>query len=210
MNRLRRFTGGERAVHHVTGVLVLVCMGTAACLYLPVLSTAVGRRDLLRTVHVWTGFALPIPVLLGLLSRAFRSDVRRLNRFIPADWEWLRRSDRRVTIDGAGAVEIGKFNPGQKLNAAFTAGAVLVMLGTGAIMTFPGPFPVPWRTGATFVHDWLFVAMAVVFFGHLWFALRDREALRGMADGTVTAEWAARHHSGWHREVIKQLPDVRY
>jgi formate dehydrogenase subunit gamma len=203
---LARFTRAERAVHHATAVLMLVCLGTAACLYVPDLATLVGRRSLLKTVHVWCGFALPVPMLAGWLSRAFREDLRRLNRFGPHDREWLRRADRRAVAGGRGVVPVGKFNAGQKLNAAFVAGAVWVMLGTGTVLAFPGPWPVEWRTGATFVHDWLTLAIFAVVLGHLWYALRDPGALGGMWHGRVRPEWAARHHSAWLDELVK-VPD---
>ena len=206
MSRLPRFTRGERAVHHVTGVLMIVCLVTAACLYFPAIANAVGRRDLIKPVHIWAGYLLPVPILLGWLSKAFRADLRRLNRFTPHDWEWLRRSDRRVTLDGVGLIKVGKFNAGQKLNAAFVAGSILLMLATGTIMSFPNPWPDDWRTGATFVHDWLFIGIFVMFLGHLWYAVRDRVALVGMTTGTVTPEWAAEHHSDWYREVTNNSP----
>ena len=194
---LVRFTRAERSIHHVTALLMLACLATAALLYLPMLSTLVGRREMVKTVHVWCGFALPVPIVLGLVSRAFRADLGRLNRFAPHDWEWLKRSDRRAVQGGRGILPVGKFNAGQKLNAAFTAGAILVMLGTGEIMTFPDPWGDRWRTGATFVHDWLFLAVVVVTAGHLWEALRDRDALTGMLTGRVDRGWAERRHAGW-------------
>jgi cytochrome b subunit of formate dehydrogenase len=197
---LLRFTLPERAVHHAVALLMIICLGTAACLYVPAVAAAVGRRELFKTVHVIAGFSLPAPILAGWLSKTFRTDLRRLNRFRAEDWEWLRRRDRRIVIDGEGAIPVGKFNAGQKLNAAFAAGAVLVMLATGAMLTFPGPFRDDWRTGATFVHDWLTLAIFGVFLGHLWYALRDREAMAGMWDGHVDRPWAARHHPAWLAE----------
>ncbi|WP_207946927.1 cytochrome b/b6 domain-containing protein [Actinomadura sp. 7K507] len=194
---LERFTLAERSIHHVTALLMLICLVTAALLYLPMLSTLVGYRETVKTVHVWCGFALPAPIVLGLVSRAFRADLRRLNRFAPHDWAWLKSRDRRVVQGGRGIFPVGKFNAGQKLNAAFTAGAILIMLGTGEIMTFPGPWPDRWRTGATFVHDWLFLVVVVVTAGHLWQAFQDRGALQGMLTGRVGLDWAARHHAGW-------------
>ncbi|TDD84765.1 formate dehydrogenase [Actinomadura darangshiensis] len=200
---LLRFTRAERSIHHVTALLMLACLATAALLYVPVLSTLVGRREMVKTVHVWCGFALPVPIVLGLLSRAFRADLGRLNRFVPADWEWLKRGDRRAVQGGRGILPVGKFNAGQKLNAAFTAGAILIMLGTGEIMTFPGPWGDRWRTGATFVHDWLFLIIVVVTAGHLWEASRDRGALTGMLTGRVDPDWAARHHVDWAGAVSR-------
>lgn len=200
MRRLPRFGRPERAVHHATALLMIVCLATAACLYFPALSTLVGRRHLLKTIHLWAGFGLPVPIVLGWLSRALREDLRRLNRFTSVDWEWLRRRDRRAVRDGVGVLPVGKFNAGQKLNAAFVAGAILIMLATGTMLAFPGPWPVSLRTGATFVHDWLFLGIAVITAGHLWYALRDRGALTGMITGSVRPDWAAEHHAGWFRE----------
>jgi len=195
-----RFTRSERAVHHAVALLMVLCLATAACLYVPAIAAAVGRRELIKTVHVYAGFALPVPILAGWLFRAFRADLRRLNRFREEDWEWLHRRDRRVVIDGEGAIAVGKFNAGQKLNAAFVGGAVLIMLGTGSMLTFPGPFPDGLRTGATFVHDWLTLAIFAVFLGHLRYALRDRGAMAAMWDGHVDRPWAARHHPAWLSE----------
>jgi formate dehydrogenase gamma subunit len=197
---ITRFTRAERAVHHATALLLFVCLATAAFLYVPELANAVGRRGLIKPIHIWAGVALPVPALLGWLSRAFREDVRRLNRFRAHDWEWLRRRDRRAVRRGRGVIPIGKFNAGQKLNAAFVGGAILVMLGTGLMLTFPQPFPVGLRTGATFVHDWLTPVIFIVTLGHMWYALRDGDALAGMLTGRVTPAWAARHHAGWFDE----------
>ena len=126
-----------------------------------------GRRYLVATIHVYAGLALPLPFLVGWVrSAALRADVRRLNRFRPSDWRWLRSSDRR-----SGRIPVGKFNAGQKLNGAFTLGAILVMLMTGSVMHWTGWFPLSWRTGATFVHDWLAFTVAVVVLGHIYMAL---------------------------------------
>ncbi|MFC5181668.1 cytochrome b/b6 domain-containing protein [Actinomadura harenae] len=190
---LVRFTLAERWVHHLTALLMLACLATAFMLYIPAFATTAGHREIIKPVHIYCGLLLPVPTLLGLVSRAFRRDLGALNRFGPHDARWLRSGRRRAVVDGRGVVPVGKFNAGQKLNAAFTAGAALVMFGTGAMLTWPDP----WRTGATFVHDWLFLAIVVVTLGHLWEALRDPGALRGMATGRVTRSWAARHHAAW-------------
>ena len=129
--RIRRFSRAERWVHRTTAALMGVCVATAAVLYIPQLAVLVGRRALVVRVHECAGLALPVPVLLGLASRAFRPDLRFLNRFGPHDRVWLRaalRRDRRRQVRPA-----GKFNAGQKIYAAWIAGATLVMLGTGLL-----------------------------------------------------------------------------
>jgi formate dehydrogenase subunit gamma len=193
--RLRRVTRAERWIHRTTAALMGVCVVTAACLYLPQLAELVGRRELVVRIHEWAGLALPAPVLAGLASRAFRADLGRLNRFGPHDKRWLRaalRRDKRRASRPA-----GKFNAGQKLYAAWIAGATLVMLGTGVLMWFTHLTPLMWRTSATFVHDWLALTIGVVLAGHIGMALGDPEARRGLRTGLVSREWADREHPLW-------------
>jgi formate dehydrogenase subunit gamma len=200
---VQRFTGAEHWVHRSNAIVFTVCIVTAACLYFGPLAVVVGRRELMKTIHVAAGIALPLPLLVGwFMSTAFRDDVRRLSRFAPRDWEWLRRRDRRTS-----ALPVGKFNAGQKLNSAFTAGAIAVMLGTGLIMRFFGPFPLAWRTGATFVHDWLALTLLVVIAGHLFEAMRDPESMVGMRTGRVSRAWARSHHPGWAEELRTAAAD---
>ncbi|MFF0594848.1 cytochrome b/b6 domain-containing protein [Streptomyces antibioticus] len=193
--RIPRFTRAERWIHRTTALLMGVCVLTAAALYVPEVAQLVGRRALVVRVHEWAGLALPVPVLAGLASRAFRGDLGRLNRFGPHDRRWLRaalRRDRRRAERPA-----GKFNAGQKIYAAWIAGATLVMLGTGLLMWFTHLTPVQWRTSATFVHDWLALTIGIVLAGHIGMALGDPEARRGMRTGAVSREWAEREHPLW-------------
>ncbi|MCX4510047.1 cytochrome b/b6 domain-containing protein [Streptomyces sp. NBC_01619] len=193
--RVRRFSRAERWVHRTTAALMLLCVVTAACLYVPDLAELVGRRHLVVTLHEWSGLLLPVPFLLGLASRPFRKDLRRLNRFGPHDRRWLRAVRRRDRDPGARPA--GKFNAGQKLYAGWIAGAVLVMLGTGLLMWFTHLAPLVWRTGATFVHDWLALTIGIVLIGHIRMALADPEARRGMRTGSVERPWARREHPLW-------------
>ncbi|WP_316520048.1 cytochrome b/b6 domain-containing protein [Kitasatospora brasiliensis] len=194
-DRIRRFSVAERMVHRSVGILMLLCLASAACLYLGPLAQLVGRRHLVSTVHKWSGILMPLPVLLGLFSAEFRADLRRLNRFAPYDREWLRAVRKRWAWPEARPA--GKFNAGQKLYAGWIAGAVLVMASTGLLMWFKGLLPFVSRTSAIFVHDLLAWAIAFVVFGHLRKALHDPEARRGMRTGYVGREWAELHHSRW-------------
>ncbi|MFD7408740.1 cytochrome b/b6 domain-containing protein [Streptomyces sp. NPDC059866] len=196
--RVRRFSTAERMVHRATGYLMLLCLVSAACLYLGPLAQLVGRRHLMVTVHEWSGISLPLPFLLGLFSPAFRADLRRLNRFAVYDRQWLRAVRRRRTSPEARPA--GKFNAGQKLYAGWIAGAVLVMMFTGLLMWFMGLLPFISRTSAIFVHDILAWAITFVVLGHMRKAFEDPEARLGMRTGYVSRSWAQRYHSRWLRE----------
>jgi formate dehydrogenase subunit gamma len=196
--RLARFDENEQALHWVNAALFGLLIATAAVLYIAPLSALVGRRELVRLLHVSSGLALPFPLLaarLGPWRQAFAADVRTLARFDDDDRRWLRSLGRRRDV------RMGKFHPGQKLNAAFTLGAVVVMLATGSVMIWFRFFPVEWRTGATFVHDWLAITLAMVIAGHLKMAFSDGDALRGMTKGWVPTTWARRHRPKWYEAM---------
>ncbi|WP_406836600.1 cytochrome b/b6 domain-containing protein [Streptomyces sp. AHU1] len=194
-SHVRRFTRAEHWVHRVTAALMGVCVATAACLYIPQFAELVGRRELVVRVHELAGVALPLPVLAGLVSRAFRRDLGFLNRFGPHDRAWLRAALRRDKDPASRPA--GKFNAGQKIYAAWISGATLVMLGTGLLMWFTHLAPLTWRTSATFVHDWLALTVGIVLGGHIGMALGDPEARRGLRTGSVSRQWADREHPLW-------------
>lgn len=191
-----RFSRAERMVHRTTAILMTTCILTAAVLYNGSISVQVGHRHLVELIHVYCGFALPIPMLLGILSFAYRADLRRLGRFTPADGRWLRSRTRRD-----GTITVGKFNAAQKLNASLACGSILVLLGTGVLMYFVWLAPLSWRSGATFVHDWFALALGLLLVGHVIFALKDPEARRGMRTGSVSRSWARTEHAGWLHDL---------
>jgi formate dehydrogenase subunit gamma len=185
-----RFSVGVRALHWTNAALFIVLLLTASALYVGPISAMVGRRDLVKWIHVISGLALPVPLVVATLrSAAFRADAGRLNRWTSEDWKWLRRRPNTP----------GKFNAGQKLNAAFIAGSIPVMLATGSIMKWFGPFPLAWRTGATFVHDLVAIALFIVILGHILKALAEPELLSQMLRGRTNVRY--RDGSGDPRPV---------
>ncbi len=195
---LLRFTAAERWAHRTIAILTGILLITAALLYIPDLGGLVGNRQIVRVIHEIAGFALPVPIIVALFSRAFRADTGRLNRFLPSDWEWLRKHDRR-----SGRIRVGKFNAGQKLNASFSLGWIIIMFLTGTMMFFSSHFTDDLRTGATFVHDWLALAVVALVLGHIYMAFNDATARRGMRTGTVPVAWAQREHAAWVAEELE-------
>jgi formate dehydrogenase subunit gamma len=193
-----RFSRAERWLHWTNATLFLVLLATGMTLYVPSLSGVVARRVLVKDIHTIAGVLLPVPLLAsyaGGWRDGVRRDARRLFRWSVDDWRWLRTLGRR------GRDRLGKFNAGQKANAIFVVGTIPLMLVTGGIMRWFRPFPLAWRTGATFVHDWVAIILLLVVVGHIVKALAEPIALRAMARGTVPAEHARRRHPRWWAEV---------
>ena len=193
-----RFDRAERALHWANATLFLVLLATGMTLYVGQLSALVGRRVLMKDIHVISGLLLPVPLVLAYAGRwrsGLRRDVRRLARWSTDDRRWLLSLGRR------GRARMGKFNAGQKLNAIFVVGCIPVMLVTGSIMRWFDPFPLAWRTGATFVHDWTSLALLVVIVGHIAKALVDPHALGAIVGGRVPARHARERHPRWWAEL---------
>jgi formate dehydrogenase subunit gamma len=191
-----RFDVVTRVVHWATAVLGLTALVTGTVLYVPALSAAIGRRALLKDLHVIVSLGLVVPLAVGVFcgpaGRRLRADLVELSRWTPADRRWLRRRTR-----GAPA---GKFNGGQKFVTAVFSGLFVMQLVTGSLMFWPDRFPDSWRTGSTFVHDWAYIGLLIAVLGHILKAIGENELMSSMVGGTVTRTWADRERPTWSAE----------
>jgi formate dehydrogenase subunit gamma len=190
---VRRFSRTERVLHWVNAAGFFVLLGSGLVLYLPSLAAQVGRRPLVKDVHFWAGIgwvsALALVALLGDRRGLLRT-AREIETFDPEDVRWL---GRRFAPQG-------RFNAGQKLNAALTAAFTVLFLVSGLLLWL-GERDTTFRFASTVVlHDGLLYASLVLLVGHLYLAVihpRTRHALRGMVVGTVREDWARAHHPRW-------------
>ena len=194
--RVLRFDRVQRGAHWANALLFFSLMFTAIPLYFGSFFGIVLPRHLIEMIHLWSGLALPLPIIVSLIGpwgKAMRRDVRRINYWTGEEIRWMR------TL-GRSRLEVDKFNPGQKLNAIFVGASILVMLVTGAMLQWFRFFSVPWRSGATFVHDLFAYAIFFVVVGHIVVALTHRDTLRSIFNGWVSRSWAERHAARWLRE----------
>jgi formate dehydrogenase subunit gamma len=194
---LRRFSWTERALHWVHASAFFVLLGTGLVLYLPRLSEVVGRRPLIKDAHFYTGVGWAVAILLIAGAgdrRGLRRTARELNLFDADDRRWLLGRP----------VPQGRFNAGQKLNAAITAAFAVLFFVTGLLLWY-GERDTRFRLPSTILlHDGLMYVSLLVVVGHLYLSLvhpSTRHALRGMTLGTVREEWAREHHEKWVEEL---------
>jgi formate dehydrogenase subunit gamma len=190
---VRRFTRTERAVHWVHASAFLVLLGSGLVLYLPSLATEIGRRPLVKDVHLFTALAWAIALLAVVAlgdRRGLRATTRELDVFDADDRRWLLGRHVRQ----------GRFNAGQKLNAALTA-AFAVLLAVSGVLLWLGERDTRFRLDSTIVlHDVVAYLSVALLAGHLYLAVihpSTRHALRGITVGTVREDWAREHHAKW-------------
>lgn len=186
-------------------MLFLSLVVTGSILYVPTFAVAVGHRAIVENVHVITGLALLVPLALGVIgpwrARLVR-DLRSFDRWTRADFDWFKRRHKRT-----GAPR-GKFNGGQKAEAALLGGGMTVMLVTGVVMRWsPAVFPVNWATGATFVHDVFYLVLFVAIVAHIGFALNRPDQMRSMLTGRIPRTWASGHAPRWLEELEGEQPE---
>jgi formate dehydrogenase subunit gamma len=193
-----RFSRVERLLHWTNALGFFFLLVTGLILYLPSLSMLVSRRQTVQSIHFWGGVgwlgALAAVILLGL--RGMLATARELESFDDDDLRWLR--GRRAPQ--------GRFNAGQKINAALTA-AFTILFGVSGLLLWFGEQDTRYRFASTVIlHDGLMYFSLLLLVGHLYLALihpSTRHALRGMTLGDVRVEWAARHHSKWQPEGVQ-------
>jgi formate dehydrogenase subunit gamma len=190
---LRRFSRTERMLHWVHASAFLTLLATGLILYVPRLAETVGRRPQVKDVHLWTAVAWAAAIVLVVAvgdRRGLRRTLRELDLFDDDDRLWLRRIPARQ----------GRFNAGQKLNAALTASFAVLFAASGVLLWL-GERDTRFRFASTvLLHDGLMYVSLVLLIGHLYLAVihpATRHSLRGMTVGTVRRDWAEEHHAKW-------------
>lgn len=200
-----RFDGTERFVHWTTAAMMLVLIFTGSVLYIPELALTFGHRSIMEWIHVITGIALLVPLAVGVAGPwrgRLVADLRRFDRWSRSDFDWFRRPRRRRGLPN------GKFNGGQKLEAAFLGSAMVATLVTGLMMRFAPSSWVNWQYGATLVHDTLYVAILVAVGAHIFYALSRPDQMSSMLRGKIPRSWAAKHAPVWLEELDGTSPST--
>jgi formate dehydrogenase subunit gamma len=194
---VRRFSRTERLLHWANAIGFFFLLASGLALYLPSVEVWLGRRPLIQDVHFYAGLGwIAVLVLIALLGdrRGLLRTARELDGFDRDDLRWL--TGRRPAPQG-------RFNAGQKINAAITAGLTLLFLCSGVLLWL-GERDTRFRFASTVVlHDGLMYISLGLLVGHLYLAVihpATRHALRGMTVGSVSEEWALRHHPKWKPE----------
>ena len=194
---IRRFGATERALHWVHASGFLAMLATGLILYVPVLSEAVARRNLVKNVHLFSAVAWALAITLVFVlgdRRRLADDWRAIEAIDADDRRWLR--GRRVAQ--------GRFNAGQKVNALLTAAFAVLFVVSGFFLWLGERDHRFLFDGTGTVHETLTLASLALLVGHLYLAVihpSTRHALRGMTLGDVREDWAREHHSKWVEET---------
>lgn len=190
---VRRFSVTERVAHWINASAFFLLLATGLLLYVPPLSDAVGRRGLVKAIHLYVAIGWVVALAVVWL-RGDRHGLRETRREI----EQLDLDDARW-LAGWPAPQ-GRFNAGQKVHAIVQA-AFAVLFVISGVLLWLGERNTSLRFSGTIVlHDLVTYVATILIAGHLYLAMlapSTRHSLRGMTRGSVRASWAREHHPKW-------------
>ena len=198
---IQRYTPRERSNHWVVAIAFILAGLSGLALFHPAfffLTNLFGGGPWARILHPFIG------VVMFLFFIAMAARFWGLNRFTPADRQWMKRIGDVMRNRDQGLPEAGKYNAGQKYLFWSQVVSIPVLLLTGIVIWQPwfAPiFPIWLLRVAVVVHAlaaWIMILSIVV---HVYAAIWVRGTVRAMTRGTVSEAWAKHHHRAWYREM---------
>jgi formate dehydrogenase subunit gamma len=195
-----RFDVTERLFHWAFALPFLVTLVTGLAMYFDGLQKLAGDRELVRDIHRFAGLAVVLlPLLVVALGRrhGLARDAADLDLWSDDDRTWFRSWLWRKIGGRDPLPPQGRFNAGQKFNAALTAAGIVILSITG-LLIFPGIHPPFWLVeNARVLHNlaWMLLTLAVA--GHVYLAAvypPTRPGLGGAFGGRVRLAWLREHH----------------
>ena len=171
-----------------------VMLATGAILYAPPLSRVFADRPLIKGIHLF------VAVALGDRARARRplGDRRALGRTRAGS---SSASTTTTSCSCAASPRPARFNGGQKLHAAIQAG-LLVLVYVSGVLLWLGERNTDFRFAGTIaMHDFCTLLGLVLLLGHIWKTRSTPGSMGAITRGTVSADFAVRHHPRWQGTV---------
>ncbi|GAB4295778.1 MAG: formate dehydrogenase subunit gamma [Desulfuromonadia bacterium] len=196
---IERFTTKERVLHWFVTVtfftLLLSGLGLYSRLFNGYFNLFGGGSNAIL-VHKIAGVLFFISSIL-----LFVMNASAVTTFDDDDRLWFKKMGGYLSRKEE-HLQVGRFNPGQKLFALFTGVATIVLGITGVFIWGPQFFPRWLVQMSLMLHGLMFVGAAMFVVVHLYLAtIGNPGTIGAMLWGYVTRPWARHHHPKWYREV---------
>lgn len=200
---LPRYSAGQRLNHWITAITFLLLTFSGLALFHPSLfwfTQFFGGGTWTRILHPYIGVVMFVS--FSLLALKFWHH----NLLSRNDVQWLKQIKDVVQNHEDRLPEVDRYNAGQKLLFWVMIVTIPTLLITGVVIWRPwfAPyFAIDTVRIAALVHAICAFVMISGIIVHIYAALWVKGTLGAMVRGTVTRAWAAKHHPGWYRRVIR-------
>lgn len=191
----------ERASHWLMVICFLAVALSGLSWFFPSLNGlngVFGTPQMARILHPFFGVVVFL-LLMFLFIRFVRYNLPE-----PQDRLWFRNLPGVLAGKHDPALQIGKYNAGQKVMFWGIMGLISLLLVSGVVIWRPyfAPlFSIPAIRIGLLVHALAGVALILLVIGHAYLAFWVKGSIRGMVTGYVSHRWAKAHHGRWYRQI---------
>jgi len=199
-----RYSDRERINHWTVALAFVLAALSGLALFHPALfwlSALFGGGPWTRILHPFIG-AVMFAAFAFMGLRFWRHNV-----LSGVDVQWLKHWRDLLNNREERLPEAGRYNAGQKLLFWVLVAAVATLLVTGVIFWrpwFARYFPIALVRLAALLHSLAATALLIAIIVHVYAAFWVKGSFAAMLRGTVSANFAKKHHAAWYRELTKQ------
>ena len=193
----------ERASHW----LMVICFFTVALSglswFFPTLNglnAVFGTPQMARILHPFFGVVVFL-LLVFLFIRFVRYNLPEAE-----DRLWFKNLGNVLAGKHEPALQIGKYNAGQKVMFWGIMGLISLLLLSGVVIWrpwFAQYFSIPLIRIALLTHALAGISLMLLIIGHAYLAFWVKGSIRGMVTGYVSRSWARSHHDRWYQQISK-------
>lgn len=206
---IEKYRKPTRVLHWVNLVSFCVLFLTGLVLFIPQLGF-LAQDSWTRIIHrIGAVVFIVAPLIyIPLNWRATKKGISDAFTWGATDLGWLKAAPAYYfTGDEKGMPPQGHMNTGQKMwwLIVLISGAVFVL--TGIIMWFAKTAaPAALLQWMVFIHDIAFIVSGTMLFVHIYLGVIHplmTESWKAITKGTLSADYARKHHAKWYNEVTK-------
>ncbi|MEI7866890.1 MAG: formate dehydrogenase subunit gamma [Candidatus Methylumidiphilus sp.] len=201
---ITRYEPLERLNHWITAITFLMLTFSGLALFHPSMfwfTQFFGGPVWTRILHPFIGVVMSVS--FSLLALKFWHH----NLLSQNDIVWLKHIMDVVKNREDRLPEVDRYNAGQKMLFWTMIATLPTLLLTGIVIWrpwFADFFPIDLVRVAVLLHAVCAFVIIAGIIVHIYAAFWVRGTLGAMLRGTVTRAWAAKHHAGWYKRVMRK------
>jgi formate dehydrogenase subunit gamma len=199
--RIERYKAGDRMNHWFVALIFILLALSGLALFHPSmfwLTNLFGGGQWTRILHPFLG------VVMFLAFAWLAVKFWHHNVLEPRDRQWLKQWRDVVANREERLPEVGRYNAGQKVLFWVMVTCMALLLVSGVVMWqpyFAPVFPITLIRLASLLHALAAFGLILGIIVHIYAAIWVKGTIGAMTRGTVSRNWARKHHPAWYRDI---------
>jgi len=206
---VEKYSKPTRILHWVHLVSFCILFLTGLVLFIPQLGL-LAQDSVTRVIHrIFAAIFIIAPLIyIPMNWEATKRGIKEAFSWGASDIGWLKAAPRYYfSGDERNMPPQGSMNTGQRLWWLIVLVSSVIFIITGLIMWFAKTSaPAAVLQWMVFIHDIAFILAGTMLLLHIYLGLFHplmNEAWKAIHKGTISAEYAKKHHAKWYEEITK-------